>query len=141
MGMEYVTQKKRKGNGITMVKKKSNKFKRHFSHRFMRVPESWRRPRGIESVVRCKFNGEILMPNIGYGSNKKTKHLLPQGMYKFTISNLAELEMLMMHNGKYLAEIAHNVSSRKRSAILERATQLNITVSNANAKLAVEEDE
>ena len=29
------------------------------------------------------------MPNIGYGSNKKTKHLLPQGMYKFTISNLA----------------------------------------------------
>ena len=38
MGMEYVTQKKRKGNGITMVKKKSNKFKRHFSHRFMRVP-------------------------------------------------------------------------------------------------------
>lgn len=29
--------------------------------------------------------------------------------------------MLMMHNGKYLAEIAHNVSSRKRSAILERA--------------------
>ena len=83
--------------------------------------ESWRRPKGMESRVRMKFNGTILMPNIGYGSHKKTRHLLPNGYLKFTVSNVAELELLMMHNKQYAAEIAHNVSGRKRQEIIERA--------------------
>ncbi len=28
------------------------------------------------------------MPNIGYGSNQKTKHMMPNGLYKFVISNV-----------------------------------------------------
>ncbi len=40
------------------------------------------------------------MPNIGYGSNKKTRHLMPNGYLKFTVSDVAELELLMMHNSK-----------------------------------------
>lgn len=59
-----------------IVKKKTNKFKRHQSDRFMRVSESWRRPKGIDGRVRRKFKGAIRMPNIGYGSNKKTKFLV-----------------------------------------------------------------
>lgn len=43
-------------------------------------------------------------------------------------------------NRKYAAEIAHNVSSRKRKAILERAEQLGVKVTNAAAKLRAEED-
>lgn len=41
---------------------------------------------------------------------------------------------------KYAAEIAHNVSSRKRKEIVERAGQLHIRVTNAGAKLSAEED-
>lgn len=44
------------------------------------VQESWRRPKGIDSRVRRKFKGcGVIMPNIGYGSNKKTRHVLPNG--------------------------------------------------------------
>ena len=44
------------------------------------LQESWRRPKGIDSRVRRKFKGcGIIMPNIGYGSNKKTRHLMPTG--------------------------------------------------------------
>ena len=57
-----------------IVKKKTNKFKRHQSDRFATVKESWRRPKGIDSRVRRKFKGKTLMPNIGCGSNKKNKH-------------------------------------------------------------------
>ncbi len=53
------------------------------------------------------------MPKIGYGSNKKTRHVLPNGFKKFIVSNVKELEVLLMQNRKYAAEIAHNVSSRK----------------------------
>ena len=78
---------------------------------------------------------------IGYGSNKKTRNILPNGFYKFRVSNVKELEMLLMHNTKYCAEIASNVSARARSAIVERAAQLNVLVSNGNAKLRAEENE
>ena len=47
--------------------------------------------------------------------------------------------MLLMHNRKYCAEIAHNVSSRTRKLIVTRAEELNIKVTNAGAKLKVEE--
>jgi large subunit ribosomal protein L32e len=40
---------------------------------------------------------------------------------------------------KYCAEIAHNVSSKTRKEIVERAEQLNVKVTNATAKLKVQE--
>lgn len=44
------------------------------------LQESWRRPKGIDSRVRRKFKGcGVIMPNIGYGTNKKTRHILPNG--------------------------------------------------------------
>lgn len=106
------------------------------------LQESWRRPKGIDSRVRRKFKGcGIIMPNIGYGTNKKTRHILPNGFLKFVVHNLKDLEVLMMHNRKYCAEIAHNVSTLKRKAIVERAAELNIKVTNAGARVRTEEDE
>merc|ERR1712216_805 len=124
-----------------IVKKHTSKFKRHQSDRFKRVDESWRRPKGIDSVVRRKFRGKILMPNIGYGSNKKTRHLLPSGFKKFVVHNVSELELLMMHNGEYAAEVAHDVSLKTRTAINARADELDIKVVNRNARMTNEDDE
>mmetsp|Transcript_38243 Transcript_38243/g.53393 ORF Transcript_38243/g.53393 Transcript_38243/m.53393 type:complete len:134 (-) Transcript_38243:69-470(-) len=118
-----------------IVKKKTNKFKRHQSDRFHRVNESWRAPRGIDSRVRRRFKGTIPQPSIGYRNNKLTRDLLPSGFKKFRVFNVEELEVLLMHNRVYAAEIAHNVSQKKRKEIVERAAQLNIKVVNGNARL------
>lgn len=92
-------------------------------------------------LASLRAKGLTTTVKIGYGSDKETRHRLPGGWYKFTVSNVKELEVLLMSNRKYAAEVAHNVSSRKRKEIVERAEQLNIKVLNAGARLKAEENE
>uniref|UniRef100_A0A2I3GG16 60S ribosomal protein L32 n=1 Tax=Nomascus leucogenys TaxID=61853 RepID=A0A2I3GG16_NOMLE len=112
-----------------IVKKRTKKFIRHQSDRYVKIKRNWRKLRGIGNRVHRRFRGQILMPNVGYGSNKKTKHMLPSGFRKFLVHNVKELE------------IAHNVSSKNRKAIVERAAQLAVRVTNPNARLRSEENE
>ncbi|XP_049286646.1 60S ribosomal protein L32 [Anopheles funestus] len=124
-----------------IVKKRTKKFIRHQSDRYKKLAPNWRKPKGIDNRVRRRFKGQYLMPNIGYGSNKRTRHMLPTGFKKFLVHNVRELEVLMMQNRVYCAEIAHAVSSKKRKAIVERAKQLAIAVTNPNARLRAQEME
>ena len=78
---------------------------------------------------------------IGYGNKAANRHVLPNGFLKFRVANLKDIECLLMHNRVYAAEIAANVSSRKRKEIVERAAQLNVKVTNGNAKTRTEQSE
>merc|ERR1712000_18532 len=116
-----------------IVKKRTKKFIRPQSDRFACVGPSWRRPKGIDGRVRRRFRGVWKMVKVGYGSNKKTRHMMPDGFYKLVVNNVKELVVLLMLNRKYAAEIAHGVSVRKRQDIVARAQALNIKVTNPDA--------
>ncbi|XP_032764496.1 60S ribosomal protein L32-like [Rattus rattus] len=124
-----------------IVKKRTKKFIRCQSDGYVKIKGNRRTPRGIDNRVWRRFKGQVLMPNIGYGSNNQTKHVLPCGFRKFLVHNVKELEVLLMCNKSYSAEIAHNVSSKNRKAIVERAAQLAIRVTNPNARLCSAENE
>ena len=126
---------------IDKVVKKRKKFLRHYSDRLDRLGNKnhWRNPRGIDSRVRRRFKGAMLCPNIGYGTQRNHRHVLPNGFRKFQVRNVAELDVLLMHNRVFAAEIAHSVSIPKRQKIVERAAQLNIKVINGAARLRTEE--
>ena len=81
------------------------------------------------------------MPKIGYGSYKGTKHMLPSSFFKFRVHNVEELELLLMHNTTYAAEIAHDVSALKRKAIIERAAQLDVKVLNPHARVRSQDNQ
>jgi len=123
------------------VVKRTKKFARHQSDRFKRLDASWRRPRGIDSAVRRRFHGRPNIVSIGFGTEAKMRHVLPNGFKKFRVQNVRELELLLMHNRTYAAEIASGVSVRNRKAIIERAAQLNVKVLNASARVRTEESE
>ncbi|PLW15905.1 hypothetical protein PCANC_14285 [Puccinia coronata f. sp. avenae] len=124
---------------IPIVKKRTKPFIRHQSDRYASVKQAWRKPKGIDNRVRRRFKGQLPMPSIGYGSNKKTRHLMPNGYKKFVVNNPGEVDLLLMHNTTFAAEIAHNVSARKRIEIIEKARILGVKVTNAAAKLRSEE--
>merc|ERR1712156_1288937 len=124
-----------------IVKKRTKKFTRHQSDRYDKLSRNWRKPKGIDNRVRRRFKGMYVMPNIGFGSAKNTRHMLPTGFRKVLVHHIKELEVLMMQNKKFCAEIAHGVSSKNRKLLVERAQQLCIRVTNPNARLRSEENE
>merc|ERR1712179_624318 len=122
-------------NTSKIVRKRTKRFHRHQADRFMRVDKSWRKPIGIDSRVRRRFKGQYLMPSIGYGTKAGDRHRCSdqKNFKKFVVNNLAELEVLIMNNRVFCA--------KKRQAIVERAEQLDIHVTNKNAKLRSQDNE
>ncbi|KAL2370644.1 60S ribosomal protein L32 [Blastomyces gilchristii] len=123
---------------IPIVKKHKKRFNRHQSDRFKCVDPSWRKPKGIDSRVRRRFSGQAAMPKIGYGSNKKTRHMTPSGHKVFLVQNPKDVELLLMHNRTYAAEIGHAVSSGKRIDIIAKAKALGVKVTNPKGRLTTE---
>ncbi|ELK16776.1 60S ribosomal protein L32 [Pteropus alecto] len=120
------------------VGKKTKKFIQHW---LIKIKCNWQKPTCIDSSVHRRFKGQILMPNIGYGNNKKTKHMLPSGFQKFLVHNVKELEVPLAWNKSYCAETAHNGSSKNRKAIVGKAAQPAIGVTNPNARQRSKENE
>ena len=81
VNMVVPTQKRK------LIKKRTKKFIRHQSDRYVKVKANWRKPKGIDNRVRRRFKGQYLMPSIGYGTNAKTRHCMPDGFKKFVVHN------------------------------------------------------
>jgi large subunit ribosomal protein L32e len=126
---------------VKVLHKRTKKFIRHHADRYMRVPEKWRKPKGIDSRVRRQFRSNIPLVRIGYGTKASHRHLLQNGFRKFPVYNVNDLNVLLMQNTKLAAEIGHAVSIKTRKAIIEKARLLDIKVLNERAKLRSEDNE
>ena len=81
---------------------------------FAFVQRSWRKQRGVDSAVRRRFRGKVREPRIGSKQDKKTRHMLRSGFKKMLIRNEKDIEMLLMNNRTYAAEIANCISAKTR---------------------------
>merc|ERR1711981_1372495 len=97
MGIIKLISKRKQNMGVNPLPTKT-KVKRYHSWRYKRVPESWRKPHGIDSFFRRRFRGYPDHVNIGYGTDKKTRHILPNGFKKFLITRVSDLDCLLMNN-------------------------------------------
>ena len=120
---------------IRKVKKRGKRFTKHEYEDFPgKLTPAWRRPRGIDSAMRRQFRGRKPLVKIGYGTKRSHRHVLPSGFKKFLVRTPADLEILLMNNRVYAAEIAANLGVRKREQIVRRARELNVKALNPRSK-------
>ncbi|KAL9088820.1 MAG: hypothetical protein Q9159_002856 [Coniocarpon cinnabarinum] len=65
-------------------------------------PSRWD-PASITLLALAKSQKPVAA-DIGYGSNKKTRHMMPSGHKAFLVHNVHDLDMLLMHNRTFAAE-------------------------------------
>ncbi|MCJ1423498.1 60S ribosomal protein L32 [Sticta canariensis] len=63
---------------------------------------------------------------------------MPSGHKAFLVHNSSDVDLLLMHNKTFAAEISHAVSSRKRVEIVDKAKKLGVKVTNAKARVTTE---
>ena len=121
-------------NRRKIVKKITYIPARFQSDRFKRVDPSHRKVRGIDCSTRRRFRGRQKEMKVGNKQDHKTRHFLANGFKKLLITNEADVEMLLMNNRVYCGEIAQGISVVKRLRIVQRAKELNVRLTNAQAR-------
>ena len=127
MGVTSLVRKKK-------VFKKVKPFRRFHSDRYIRLDESWRRPRGIDNRTRRKYRSTPRLVKIGYRNAKATRYTV-RGFKKLLLRDPKDIELLLMNNRTHAGEISHAISAKKRVEILNRAKELNVKIVNPTGKV------
>ena len=110
------------------LKRKRPQFRRYESWRYKRVPERWRRARGIDSHVREKVGGWSISPQIGFRSPKDVRYTLTSGKEEVLITSILDLSLIdpKQQSGR----IAATIGRKKKEKIVIEAELLNIHILN-----------
>lgn len=125
-----MTDKKKLLETRKEVKDRKPEFKQQNFGRKKRISDRWRRPKGHQSKMRHKFKGYPIMVSKGWRSPVEVRGLDNKGNENVLIHNISELENVGKHQ---TIVIAGNVGNKKRLAIVEKAEELKIHISNIKA--------
>jgi len=121
------------------AKKKKPDFVRPESWRYIKLKESWRRPRGLDHKVRRKIKGWPPGVSVGYKGPKDARGLHPSGYREVLVHNAKEVSVIDPKTEA--ARIAHTVGKRKRVQIIAEAKKREIFILNFKPVKEVAEEE
>jgi len=110
------------------LKHNKPKFARPESWRYVRLKESWRRPRGLDHKVRLSYKGWPPGARVGYRGPKIARGLHPSGHQEVLVYNIDDLKEI--DPAVHAIRIAHAVGKRKRTQIITEARKKRITILN-----------
>lgn len=88
---------------------------------YVKIKWNWQKPRGSNGPQSVqKVQGPDLDAQLWLWQQQEIKARAAQWIWEFLVRSIKELEVLLMGNKSYCAEVAHNVSSKNRRAIVEK---------------------
>jgi large subunit ribosomal protein L32e len=115
------------------------KFVRQESWRYVRLSESWRRPKGKDNKMRLQVSGVPRRVKVGYRGPKVSRGLHPSGYTDNLVFNRNDL--MRLDPKKDAARMGHAVGKRKRIEIITKASELGIKILNAGKLSQKEKNE
>ncbi len=113
-----------------VLRPKMPRFIRQESWRYVRIKESWRRPRGKDSKMRLHKKGYPKSPRIGYRMPKLIRGRHPSGFIEVLVYNVKDVKRLVTDPARQAIRIASSVGRRKRLEIIKYADMMGIRVLN-----------
>jgi len=110
------------------INKKRPSFRRVESWRYVRVKDSWRKARGIDSRTRIKSKSGVKSPSVGYRGPKKVRGLHPSGYEEVRVHNINEMKDL--NNKKHAIKVSTNLGVKKRISVIDYAQSRGFKVLN-----------
>ncbi len=110
------------------VRQNKPKFLRQESWRYIRVGDSWRKPKGTDSKMRLRKRGWPNLVKIGYGGPAKARGLHPSGFNDILVFTKEELERLNPETDA--VRLSSGLGARKRREIVDRANELGLKILN-----------
>jgi len=110
------------------AKKKKPDFVRPESWRYVKLKESWRRPRGLDHKMRRKIKGWPPTVSVGYKGPKVARGLHPSGYKEVLVHNAKEISNIDPKTEA--ARIAHTVGKKKRVQIIAEAKKKKVYIVN-----------
>jgi large subunit ribosomal protein L32e len=110
------------------IDKKRPHFKRFESWRFKRIPDQWRKPKGIDNKMRKELSGWPKVVKVGYRGPSAVRGLHSSGFEEVMIWNPDDLDKINPET--QVARIGGTVGGRKKELINNKAQELDIKVLN-----------
>jgi large subunit ribosomal protein L32e len=109
-------------------KHKKPQFKRTESHKYKRLDDNWRRPRGLQGKQRKGIKAKGAVAQVGYGSPAAVKGLHPSGYSEVLVCTVSQLDDVNAETEAI--RVAAKVGGRKKAIIEAKAAELSIKVLN-----------
>ncbi len=110
------------------INKKRPSFRRVESWRYVRVKDSWRKARGIDSRTRIKSKSGVKSPSVGYRGPKKVRGLHPSGYEEVRVVIIDDLKNL--NNKKHAIKISTKLGVKKRIRLIDYAQSRGFKILN-----------
>ncbi len=110
------------------ISKSRPAFKRQEWFRYVKLGDSWRRPRGLHSKMRRGYKYRPNLVSTGYRGPKAVRGLHPSGFQEVMVFRVEDLKDVDPE--KQAARIGHSVGSKKREQIEKVADEKGIRVLN-----------
>lgn len=111
-----------------MNPRKLPRFRRWMALAYVRLGDSWRKPRGKHSKIAEKEKGKVKAPSSAYGAPRNLRYLHPSGFKEVLVYNVKDLEKVDVK--KEAVKIAHTVGKKKRQDVLKKTEELKVKVLN-----------